>query len=55
MLRDKFFTPESYQHPAKGHLGLWNLSFWRILQKRNNPEGWDERLRFEMVLALRRE
>lgn len=22
-LRDKLFTAESYQHPAKGHLGLW--------------------------------
>ena len=22
-LRDKLFTPESYRHLAKGHLGLW--------------------------------
>lgn len=33
---------------------LWNLSFWRVLQKRNNPESWDERLRFEEILAFRK-
>ena len=34
---------------------LWTLSFWRILQKKNNPDGWDERLRYESVLAFRKE
>ena len=29
VLRDRFFTAESYQHPAKGHLGLW----WEILER----------------------
>lgn len=31
---------------------LWNLSFWRILQKRRDPAAFDDRLRFEPVLAL---
>jgi hypothetical protein len=31
---------------------LWNLSFWRILQRKNHPESWDDRLRFETVLAF---
>ena len=35
VLRDKFFTPESYQHPAKGHLGLW----WEILERYTQPGG----------------
>lgn len=34
---------------------IWSLSFWRILQKRRDPEGWDERLQFEQVLVLQRE
>ena len=34
---------------------LWNLSFWRILQKRRDPAAWDDRLRFENVLVLQRE
>ena len=29
VLRDRFYTAESYQHPAKGHLGLW----WEILER----------------------
>jgi hypothetical protein len=33
---------------------LWNLSFWRILQQRRDPEAFDERLRYETVLAFRR-
>ena len=33
---------------------LWNLSFWRILQRRRDPGGWDDRLRFEQVLAMRK-
>ena len=51
---------------AKGYAALNTLAFhsisiisqWhllrRILQKRNNPAGWDERLRFEEVLAFRK-
>ena len=31
---------------------LWNLSFWRILQRRRDPDAFDNRLRFEQVLAL---
>jgi len=33
---------------------LWSLSFWRILQKRRDPEAWDERLGYESVLAFRK-
>ena len=33
---------------------LWTLSFWRILQRRRDPDGFDERLRFEEVLAFRK-
>jgi len=33
---------------------LWSLSFWRILQRRRDPEAFDERLRFEEVLAFRK-
>ena len=33
---------------------LWALSFWRVLQKKNNPDGWDERLRFEEIMAFRK-
>ena len=36
VLRDRFFTPESYQHPAKGHLGLW----WEILERYTKPGEW---------------
>ena len=36
VLRDRFFTPESYQHPAKGHLGLW----WEILERYTKPGDW---------------
>jgi len=34
---------------------LWSLSFWRILQKRRDPAAFDERLKFEEVLAFRKE
>jgi SAM-dependent methyltransferase len=33
---------------------LWSLSFWRILQQRRDPEAFDERLRYEEVLAFRK-
>lgn len=33
---------------------LWNLSFWRILQRRRDPAAWDDRLRFEQVLVMRK-
>ena len=33
---------------------LWSLSFMRILQKKNNPKSWDDRLKFEEVLAFRK-
>jgi len=33
VLRDRFFTRESYSHPAKGHLGLW----WEIFQRYTQP------------------
>ena len=33
-LRDRFMVPESYTHPAKGHLGLWEA----IIQKYTQPE-----------------
>ena len=33
---------------------LWNLSFWRILQKRRDPAAFDDRLNFEYVLAFRK-
>ena len=36
VLRDRLFTPESYQHPAKGHLGLW----WEILERYTQPGQW---------------
>ena len=36
VLRDRFFTSESYQHPAKGHLGLW----WEILERYTKPGEW---------------
>ena len=36
VLRDRFFTPESYQHPAKGHLGLW----WEILERYTKAGEW---------------
>ena len=36
VLRDRFFTPESYLHPAKGHLGLW----WEILERYTKPGEW---------------
>ena len=32
-LRDKLFTAESYQHPAKGHLGMWQA----IIEKYTQP------------------
>ena len=31
---------------------LWSLSFWRILQRRRDPTAFDERLKFEEVLAF---
>ncbi|MEE9584750.1 MAG: hypothetical protein V3W51_04635 [Candidatus Brocadiales bacterium] len=34
---------------------LWNLSFWRILQQRRDPAAFDNRLRFEQVLAFRKD
>jgi len=33
---------------------LWNLSFWRTLQKNKNPGAFDKRLMFETVLVLRK-
>ena len=33
---------------------LWSLSFWRILQQRRDPAAFDERLKFEWVLAFRK-
>ena len=36
VLRDRFFTQESYSHPAKGHLGLW----WEILERYTRPGEW---------------
>jgi len=33
---------------------LWSLSFWRRLQQKRDPEAFDERLRYESVLAFRR-
>ena len=33
---------------------LWSLSFWRILQKRKNPDAFDDRLNYEEVLAFRK-
>lgn len=33
---------------------LWALSFWRVLQKRKSPETFDDRLRYEFVIAARK-
>ena len=33
---------------------LWSLSFWRILQKRRDPAAFDDRLKFETVLAFKK-
>ena len=33
---------------------LWSLSFWRILQQRRDPAAFDERLKYEEVLAFRK-
>lgn len=33
---------------------LWALSFWRILQKRRDPEAFDNRLNYEEVLCFRK-
>ena len=33
---------------------LWSLSFWRILQKRRDPEAFDDRLNYEEVLAFKK-
>lgn len=33
---------------------LWSLSFWRILQQRRDPAAFDERLKYETVLAFRK-
>ena len=33
---------------------LWTLSFWRILQQRRDPAAFDERLKYETVLAVRK-
>ena len=33
VLRDRFYTAESYAHPAKGHLGLW----WELLERYTKP------------------
>lgn len=35
-LRRRFMVPESFQHPAKGHLGLW----WEILERYTQPDQW---------------
>ena len=32
---------------------LWALSFWRNLQRNRNPKAFDDRLRYESVLAFR--
>jgi len=34
---------------------LYSLSFWRTLQRRRDPQGFDDRLRFEEILAFRKE
>lgn len=34
---------------------LWNRSFWRTLQRKKDPESWDDRLDYEEVMAFRRE
>lgn len=36
VLRSRFFTPGSYAHPAKGHLGLW----WEILERYTKRGEW---------------
>jgi DNA modification methylase len=33
---------------------LWTLSFWRILQKRRDPQAFDDRLKYETILGFRR-
>ena len=33
---------------------LWSLSFWRILQQRRDPAAFDERLKYEEVLVVRK-
>ncbi|MFH1141267.1 MAG: DNA methyltransferase, partial [Chloroflexota bacterium] len=33
---------------------LWALSFWRILQQRRDPAAFDDRLKFEEVLAFKK-
>ena len=35
-LRDRFFVPSAYQHPAKGHLGMW----WEILERYTEEGDW---------------
>lgn len=34
---------------------LWSLSFWRILQRRRDPETFDDRLNYETILVLRQQ
>ena len=31
---------------------LWKLSFWRILQQRRDPQAFDDRLKYESVIAF---
>ena len=33
---------------------IWNLSFWRILQRRRDPVAFDDRLRYESVICLQK-
>ncbi len=33
---------------------LWSLSFWRILQKRRDPQAFDDRLNYEEIWAFRK-
>lgn len=33
---------------------IWSLSFWRILQQQRDPEAFDDRLKYEMVLAFKK-
>ena len=35
-LRERLFVPDAYQHPAKGHLGLWEA----IIERHTSPGEW---------------
>jgi DNA modification methylase len=43
------FTP--HDHWARE---LWSLSFWRILQQRRDPQAFDDRLKFEEIIAFKK-